>query len=101
MNDSYYSRENPIAKCAVAAMRKGYSMFAVQDGGLCAAGVTALQTFDKYGKSTNCEVDGTGGPEAINVCLMKGCNNSKGYFVLRTIRRELFRRVVVEHNAFI
>ena len=72
LNDSYYSRENPIAKCAVAAMRKGYNMFAVQDGGLCAAGVTALQTFDKYGKSTNCEVDGTGGPGAINVYLMKG-----------------------------
>ena len=74
-------------------------MFAVQDGGLCAASVTAPQVFDKYGKSTNCEVDGTGGPEAINVYLIIG--NSKGYLVLGTIRRELFRRVVVEHNAFI
>ena len=53
-------------------MRKGYSMFAVQDGGLCAASVTAPQVFDKYGQSTNCEVDGTGGPEAINVYLIKG-----------------------------
>ncbi|PFX26527.1 Uncharacterized protein CXorf38-like [Stylophora pistillata] len=90
LKDSYNSRENPIAKCAVAAMRKGYSMFAVQDGGLCAAGVTAPQTFDKYGKSTYCEVDGTGGPGAINVYLMKeyevvGCYKDKQDRAIETL----------------
>ena len=54
-------RENPIAKCAVAAMRAGYSMFAVQDGGWCAASATAHQTYDKYGKSKACGPDGEGG----------------------------------------
>ena len=34
-------RENPIAKCAVAAMKQGYKMFAIQNGGWCAASKTA------------------------------------------------------------
>ena len=62
LDGSYSSRKNPIAKCAVAAMRKGYSMFAVQNGGWCAASATAPQTFDKYGKSAACKADGDGGP---------------------------------------
>ena len=57
----------PIAKCAVAAMRAGYSMFAVQNGGWCAASATAPQTFDKYGKSSACKADGEGGPWANQV----------------------------------
>ena len=46
LDGSYSSRKNPIAKCAVAAMRAGYSMFAVQDGGWCAASATAAKTFE-------------------------------------------------------
>ena len=72
LDGSYSSRWNPIAKCAVAAMTAGYSMFAVQDGGLCAASATAPQTFDKYGKSTACKADGEGGPSANEVYLIKG-----------------------------
>ena len=64
LDGSYSSRTNPIAKCAVAAMRAGYSMFAVQNGGWCAASATAPQTYDKYGKSTACKDDGEGGPWA-------------------------------------
>ena len=74
----YQSRENPIGKCAAATMRKGYSMFAVQDGGWCAASATAPQTFDKYGKSTDCKPDGEGGPWANQVYVIKGNNQ---YFV--------------------
>ena len=72
LDGSYYSRTDPIAKCAVAAMRAGYSMFAVQNGGQCAASATAPQTFDKYGKSTACKADGEGGPSANEVYLTKG-----------------------------
>ena len=74
LDKSYYSRSDPIAKCAVAAMRAGYSMFAVQDGGQCAASATAPQTFDKYGTSTACKADGEGGPWANQVYLIKGEN---------------------------
>ena len=53
-------------------MKKGYSMFAVQHGGWCAASDTAPKTFDKYGKSTACGVDGEGGGWANQVYLIKG-----------------------------
>ena len=72
LDGSYSSRSDPIAKCAVVAMKAGYSMFAVQNGGLCAASATAPQTFDKYGKSTACKADGEGGPWANQVYLIKG-----------------------------
>ena len=71
LDKSYQSRKNSIAKCAVAAMRAGYSMFAVQNGGWCAASATAFQTCDKYGKSTACEDDGEGGPWANQVYTIK------------------------------
>ena len=72
MDGSYSSRTNPIAKCAVAAMRAGYSMFAVQNGGWCAASATAPQTYDKYGKSTACKDDGEGGAWANHVYELEG-----------------------------
>ncbi|XP_068703649.1 uncharacterized protein [Montipora foliosa] len=67
LDRSYGARKNPIAKCAVAAMRKGYKMFAVQNGGWCAASATAYDTFDKYGRSAACRPDGEGGPLANQV----------------------------------
>ena len=72
LDGSYGARKNAIAKCAVAAMRKGYKMFAVQHGGWCAASATADQTFDKYGRSAACESDGEGGPWANQVYVIKG-----------------------------
>ena len=72
LDGSYSSRKNPIAKCAVAAMRAGYSMFAVQYGGWCAASATAVKTFDKYGTSAACEGNGEGGPLANQVYVIKG-----------------------------
>ena len=72
LDGGYIDRENPIAKCAVATMRVGYSMFAVQNGGWCAASATASQTYDKYGTSTACKNDGEGGPFANQVYTIKG-----------------------------
>ena len=71
LDGSYGSRKNPIAKCAVAAMRAGHSMFAVQHGGWCAASATAPQTYNKYGKSAACKADGEGGPWANQVYFVK------------------------------
>ncbi|XP_022794748.1 uncharacterized protein LOC111333443 [Stylophora pistillata] len=66
--DGLYShRRNPIAKCAVAAMKAGYRMFAVQNGGWCASSAAAPKTFAKYGNSTACKQDGEGGPWANQV----------------------------------
>ena len=64
--------KEPIANCAVAAMRAGYSVFAVQNGGWCAASATAAETFNKYGKSAACKSDGEGGPWANQVYVING-----------------------------
>jgi len=67
LDGSYTHRVSPIAKCAVAAMKRGYRMFAVQNGGQCFASATAPLTFSKYGKSTACGNGGEGGPWANDV----------------------------------
>ena len=67
LDGAYWLRANPIAKCAAAAMRRGYHMFAVQNSGWCAASKTAHRTFDKYGTSTACWNGGEGGPWANEV----------------------------------
>ena len=89
MDGSYSSRTEPVAKCALAAMKAGYSMFAVQDGGLCAASATAPQTYYKYGKSTACKADGEGGPLANQVYSIKGetVNLNNLYFSLLTTNK--------------
>ena len=72
LDGDYLSRENPLAKCAIAAIKRGFHMFALQDGGWCTASATAIKTFDKYGKSTACLGDGEGGPWANNVYVIEG-----------------------------
>ena len=66
----YTARKDPIAKCAVAAMKRGFSMIAVQDGGWCAASANAPDTYYKYGESRACKDDGEGGPWANQVYLL-------------------------------
>ena len=76
LDGSYETRKNAIVKCAVAAMKKGFWMFAVQNGGWCAASDTAPHTFNKYGKSTACRPGGEGGLWANQVYVITGnvCN---------------------------
>ena len=52
-------------------------MFAVQNGGWCAASATADQTFDKQGTSAACGSDGEGGPWANEVYVIKGKMSKK------------------------
>ena len=70
LDGNYEARQHALSKCAVAALRKGFSMFAVQHGGWCASSDTAGNTFDKYGKYTTCGNDGEGGPAGNNVYLI-------------------------------
>ena len=69
---AYLNRENAIEKCALAAHKRGFRMFAVQNGGWCAASVSAEKTFNKYGQSTYCRSDGEGGPLSNDVYIIKG-----------------------------
>ena len=71
LDGQYSSRKNPIAKCALAARRKGYGMFAIQEGGWCASSATAGKTFNKYGKSGACR-QGEGGGWVNDVYVLQG-----------------------------
>ena len=71
LDGSYWTRKDPIAKCAVAALKRGYTMFAVQNGGWCAASPIASTTYFKYGRSSACKSDGEGGPWANQVYAIR------------------------------
>ena len=73
----YQGRQNAIVKCAVAARKRGFPAFALQNGGWCAAGAKALETFNKYGRSRDCKIDGKGGRWANNVYVFKDEADSK------------------------
>ena len=77
----YQRRQNAIVKCAVAARKRGFAAFALQDGGWCAASANALETFNKYGRSSDCKNDGKGGPLANNVYVFQYEANSEFFFL--------------------
>ena len=47
-------------------------MFALQNGGWCAASVTAEETFNKYGEGNHCRGDGKGGLWSNDVYIIQG-----------------------------
>ena len=72
LDGSYQARQDSIEKCYKAAKKRGFHIFAVQNGGWCASSATAGKTFNKYGKSTACKSDGKGGPWANQVYYITG-----------------------------
>ena len=72
LDGNYWTRQNPIEKCYEAAKKRGFKVFAVQNGGWCASGFSAIKTFNKYGRSSACKQDGEGGPWANQVYYIKG-----------------------------
>lgn len=55
-----------VRDCAHQARKRGYNIFAVQNGGECFLGPRAKITYNKYGRSTKCR-GGKGGPWANDV----------------------------------
>jgi len=76
----YERRQNAIVKCAVAARKRGFPAFALQNGGWCAASANALETFNKYGKSSVCGDDGRGGYWANHVYVFQDEAKSEFFF---------------------
>ena len=76
----YQRRQNAIVKCAVAALKRGFPAFALQDGGWCAASANVLETFNKYGQSNDCNNDGEGGFSANYVYVFQDETNSECFF---------------------
>ena len=71
LKGNYQRRRKAIEKCAYAAIRFGYSIIGVQNGGHCASGPQARFTFAKYGRSRRCK-NGRGGPWANDVYRVIG-----------------------------
>eukprot|EP00058_Branchiostoma_floridae_P021680 XP_002607170.1 hypothetical protein BRAFLDRAFT_68035 [Branchiostoma floridae] len=53
----YGARNNPVEKCFQVAHSRGFTVFAVQDGGQCFGSADGHNTFFKYGRSPACGVD--------------------------------------------
>ena len=62
---NYVRRSDAINKCYQVARQRKMIIFAVQNGGWCAA-ATNLNGYRKYGKASNCK-NGKGGPWANDV----------------------------------
>ena len=60
---------HPIEDCYKFAKEKGYSVFAIQNEKECFTAEDAHETYEKYGKSTDCN-NGKGGSWAQNVYLV-------------------------------
>ena len=71
LTGNYQRRWDAIRKCALAAERRRYRMFALQNGGWCASSRTAYRTYRRYGKSKKCR-KGKGGPWANDVYILRG-----------------------------
>ncbi|XP_078364962.1 uncharacterized protein LOC144649346 [Oculina patagonica] len=72
LDGNYTLRTDAISKCALAALKKEYEVFAVHDGGLCLADYAVYPTFNKYGISQDCKSDGKGGTGASHVYVIGG-----------------------------
>ena len=78
LKDNYSQRNHAIQKCAVAALTRGYKIFAIQDGGMCFGSPNAHMVYDKYGKSQDCKNDGKGGAGAKQVYNLTGTMEGTG-----------------------
>ena len=65
LSGDYHLRKQPISKCAEAARKKGFKIFAIQNSGQCFGGRRNVN-FRKFGPSERCE-NGVGGPLANDV----------------------------------
>ncbi|XP_035693983.1 uncharacterized protein LOC118428115 [Branchiostoma floridae] len=62
----YLERSDALRKCYQVARSRGLAVFSVQNGGQC-FGSAYDSTYNKYGPSTACKMDGEGGPWANEV----------------------------------
>lgn len=65
--NDYKFRKFAIKKCATIAKVQGFPAFAIENGGQCLGGKDILQTYNMYGASRACKVDGRGGPWSMEV----------------------------------
>ena len=55
MDKNYKLREDPLRKCAIAALEKKMKLFAIENGGQCLGGVSITSSYKKYGEAHHCK----------------------------------------------
>ncbi|CAH1240011.1 SVEP1 [Branchiostoma lanceolatum] len=60
LDGHYSSRRNAIDKCYQVALSRGFSVFAVQNGGQCFGSADGHTSYNKHGPSKDCGSDGKG-----------------------------------------
>ena len=55
MDKNYKLREDPLRKCAIAALDKKMKLFAIENGGQCLGGVSITSSYKKYGEAHHCK----------------------------------------------
>ena len=58
--------------CYEDARKKGWSVFAIADGGQCRGAANAMHKYKDNGVSTQCRSDGRGGPGSSEVYFISG-----------------------------
>ncbi len=74
MDVDYKLREDPLRKCAIAALDNKMKLFAVENGGQCLGDKTITKSYKKYGTANHCRgrtlrIPPTGGYVFICVCI--------------------------------
>ncbi|XP_035677116.1 uncharacterized protein LOC118416147 [Branchiostoma floridae] len=96
--DGHYStRQDPIGKCYQVARSRGFTVFAVQNGGWCAGSANGHTTYNKHGASTGCGADGEGGGMANEVYQITGC--SMDYVRFNGVCYKSFRAWITRDEA--
>ena len=72
LDGDYKIRTDAIAKCALAALKIGYVVFVIHDGGSCLASGAGDPSFNKFGISQDCKSDGKGALGAHHVYVTGG-----------------------------
>ena len=70
LKDNYKTRSDALEKCRQATWDRGYSIFALQNGGACYTAPMAEKTYNAHAPSDACESDGRGGVGANQVYEM-------------------------------
>ena len=55
MDGNYKVREDPLRKCAIAALEKNMKLFAIENGGQCLGDTAITSSYKKYGAAKKCK----------------------------------------------
>jgi hypothetical protein len=77
LDGNYNQRPGAILNCAQTAFKRGFDVFALENGGKCFSGPTADKLYTNYDVSLECSESGKGGDNEKDIYRIKRENISK------------------------